>query len=351
MSPSRKSPAASLRSSQSGVGAALCRRTPQAHFFPAACFASYSFQKSLRHDRPLLDKFAVSFQPRVMKPILRLFSGILLTFTASAETLIIAGSGTVTKAITPAVEEFKKATGMEVSLRPLPSAKGIFAVAQGQAQIGLTIEDVSDAQRQLFSSVNFHSTKVGRGAIYLLVSPDVWDAGVHALSRDQMLSVIENKGMNWAAFGGPDQPIKFVSPAGGSLANFATWLHGKTTPEHEAKIKSRTVIYNENGGFAHSKYIGEGHGVLAVLSEWFLTNESKAHKLAISTPEGSIDPSTQNIGSGRYPMSFDLQLITNGPPQEMAKQFIDFLLSEKGQALIESQGYVHIQASAQKLSK
>ena len=84
-----------------------------------------------------------------MKMCVRLLLWLLLPLAAPAETLNIVGSGTVATAIGPAIEEFGKASGVEVNLQMRPSFDGIFAVAEGKAQIGLTIADVSDAQRQL----------------------------------------------------------------------------------------------------------------------------------------------------------------------------------------------------------
>ena len=296
-----------------------------------------------------LDIFILTLQRAIMKSVLRLLFGVLLTFTASAETLTIIGSGTVSTAITPAIEEFKKTSGIEVNLQPLPSVKGIFGVAEGQAQIGLTIEDVSDAQRQLYPAVDFHSTTLGRGAIYLLVSPDVWEAGVHALSREQVVSIIQKKAGNWKVLGGPDVPITFIPPQGGSRANFGNWLYGKSTPEFSAKMKSLEVGWDSIS--ARAGNVGLGHGVLAALSEHFRPGGSKGHKLAILTPDGPVEATAANVSDGRYPMSFNLQAITSGPPQGMTKKAIEFLLSEKAQALIEAEGYARIRAPSQKESK
>ncbi len=265
----------------------------------------------------------------------------------SAETLTIAGSGTVATAITPAIEEFKKTSGIEVSLQPLPSVKGIFAVGDGSAQIGLTIAEVSDAQRQLYPTVDFRSTTVGRGAIYLLVSPDVWEAGVRALSREQVLSVIEKKTVNWMDLGGPDFAITFLPPSAGSLTNFGKWLYGKSTPALDAKMKAFAVAGPSRIATVFSEDIGSGRGVLGALSERFRPEQSKARKLGVLLPEGIAEATASNIRSGHYPLSFDLQLLTNGPPLGSAKQAIEFLLSEKAQTLIESEGYARAPAPAQ----
>ncbi|NEE57080.1 phosphate ABC transporter substrate-binding protein, partial [Streptomyces sp. SID8455] len=46
--------------------------------------------------------------------------------------------------------------------------------------------------------------------------------------------------------------------------------------------------------------------------------------------------------SGKYPMNRPLYLITNGEPTGDAKKFIDYLLSDKGQSLLEPHGYLSL---------
>jgi phosphate transport system substrate-binding protein len=152
--------------------------------------------------------------------------------------------------------------------------------------------------------------------------------------------------VNWKDVGGADAPIEFRSPGSGSLANFLTWVYGKTTPELEAKMKAVTAYWATKSGMAAA--IGDGHGVLGAFSGYYRPGESKARKLAIMTPGGAVDPTPENIRSGRYPMSFNLQLITNGHPQGVAKNAIDFLLTDQGQARIEKEGFARIPASPQK---
>jgi phosphate transport system substrate-binding protein len=269
--------------------------------------------------------------------------------TLRAETLTLVGSGTVATAITRPLEEFKKSSGVDVTLQPKPSIRGVFGVAEGQAEIGLTIAEVTDAQRKLFPSVDFHTTTIGRGGLYLLVSPDVWDAGVRALSREQVLGVVEKKVVSWKELGGADEPITFFPPGGGSLENFGTWLFGKFSPELEAKLKKGGELRSPI--LERANEIASRRGTLTVLSEHFRPGASKAQKLAILIEGRPVDATTANLQNGTYPLSFDLRLITNGPPKGAAKKAIDFLLSEAGQKLIEDEGYGRARAPAQKASK
>ena len=53
-----------------------------------------------------------------------------------------------------------------------------------------------------------------------------------------------------------------------------------------------------------------------------------------------VHPTPENIATGKYPMSRPLFLLTNGLPAGDGKSFVDFLLGERGQALVRKHGYL-----------
>ena len=55
-----------------------------------------------------------------------------------------------------------------------------------------------------------------------------------------------------------------------------------------------------------------------------------------------VQPTLENIVNGTFPITRNLLLITNGEPQGNSQAFIDFILSEQGQKIVEEAGYVRI---------
>ena len=53
-----------------------------------------------------------------------------------------------------------------------------------------------------------------------------------------------------------------------------------------------------------------------------------------------VECTRETIISGSYPLSRPLFMYTNGAPEGKTKQFIDFILSEEGQKLVEEEGFV-----------
>jgi len=55
---------------------------------------------------------------------------------------------------------------------------------------------------------------------------------------------------------------------------------------------------------------------------------------------GSVSPTAESILSGAYPLSRSLYFYTKGEPSGLTKEFIDFVMSEKGQNLVREVGYI-----------
>jgi len=57
-----------------------------------------------------------------------------------------------------------------------------------------------------------------------------------------------------------------------------------------------------------------------------------------------VPPESQNIATHKYPLSRPLFVLTNGEPSGEAKTMVDFLLGERGQALVQKHGYLPLKA-------
>ena len=57
-------------------------------------------------------------------------------------------------------------------------------------------------------------------------------------------------------------------------------------------------------------------------------------------PINGVGPSKQTVLSGKYPLSRPLFMYTNGDPQGTTKAFLDFVMSEDGQKIVDEEGFV-----------
>jgi len=175
-------------------------------------------------------------------PLLACFcTGSLL---AEPEPLKINGSTTVNLPVAEAAEILRAESGMEILVDTQGgSSGGISMLGDGLVHLGMSSKHVSEEDRAKFPLCDFREIHIGEDAVAMIVSKDVWEGGVRALTREQMAGIYEGRIRNWKDLGGPDRRIAFFNkePGRGTWEVFAHWLYG------DAK-KAPPVSFPEVGG-------------------------------------------------------------------------------------------------------
>lgn len=76
----------------------------------------------------------------------------------------------------------------------------------------------------------------------------------------------------------------------------------------------------------------------------YATPKVKMLKVAKKKGEPAYAPSVENVHNKNYPIARSLQIYTLGEPQGEIKKYIDWILSEEGQKIVEELGYVPLKA-------
>lgn len=255
------------------------------------------------------------------------------------EVLKINGSTTVNLPVAEAAEILRAETGAQIQVDTQGgSAGGISMLGDGQVQIGMASKPVGDDDRAKYPQVDFQQIHIGEDAVALIVSKDVWDGGVQKLTKAQVQEIYEGKVTNWQQLGGPDLRIAFFNkePGRGTWEVFVHWVYGNPK-------KAPAVSFPEVGGNEETRNkVASTRGALSQLSSSWADGKT-VFALAIEQPAGeAVLPTIENIATHRYPMSRPLFLLTNGPPKGAAKTLVDFVLSERGQALVRKHGYLSL---------
>jgi phosphate transport system substrate-binding protein len=280
-----------------------------------------------------------SFLPAAFISLAPLFGTVALALPASAEPLRINGSTTVNLPAAEAAEILRAEQNMDIQVDTQGgSSGGISALGEGLVEIGMSSKPLADEDRAKYPAVKFKSIQIGEDAVALVVSRDVSEAGVHALTKAQVRDIYEGKILGWKELGGPDRRIAFFNkePGRGTWEVFAHWLYGnaKSAP---------LVSFPEVGGNEETRNkVASTRGAISQLSASWADGKT-VFALGVATPEGDvIEPTPANIASRRYPLSRPLFLLTNGEPAGPVKLFVDFVLSERGQALVKKHGYLSL---------
>lgn len=264
----------------------------------------------------------------------------LVTACADAEAggtgaMQASGSTTVAPVAADAAEALK-AKGLDITIATQGgSAGGISQLGAGQIDIALSSKPLSDEDRTAHPDIDFVTTQIGSDAVGVIVTKKVADAGVKNLTADQVRGLFEGKIKNWSELGGPDLKV-FVydkEPGRGTREVLDKFVYGDEKPPPPPESGNFAIV---GGNLETRNKLKSTPGAVAPLSTGFV----EGHKdLAVVTLNG-IAASSENVASGKYPMSRPLYMITNGEPKGTAKEFIDYILTDKGQTLLSKHGYL-----------
>jgi len=160
------------------------------------------------------------------------------------DTLKINGSTTDNPPAAEAAEILRMENGLAIHVDTQGgSSGGISQLGDGLVQVGMSSKHLSAEDRAKYPGIDFIEIQIGEDAVAMIVSRDVWESGVRALSREQMRGIYAGRIVNWKELGGKDQRIVFFDkePGRGTWEVFAKWIYG------DAKL-APPVSFSEVGG-------------------------------------------------------------------------------------------------------
>jgi phosphate transport system substrate-binding protein len=285
-------------------------------------------------------KTVMKYLTAVLILLAALLSGCVSDNKSSSEDSIkinVAGSTTVLPVVSKAAEEYKTANpDVLVMVSAGGSGVGVRSVGSGLADIGMISRGITGDEREQFSDVDFREHVIGRDAVAVMVSSEVYDSGVESLSIEQLRGIYSGEIKNWAEVGGPDREMFVIDKeaARGTRHVFMEAVFG----DEYAKANGADIIVGPNN--EGQTAVAQSDAGITMLSVAWANEDVKP--IGITIDGETIKPTLETIKNGKYPISRDLVLITSGEPTGEVKAFIDFIFSENGQKIVEDSGYVAV---------
>ena len=273
------------------------------------------------------------------KRLLGIFVGLLIIICsifivyasnsyARRKGITIKGSTTVLPIAQACAESYMdKNLKVSISVQGGGSGVGIASIIDGTANIGNASRSIKDKEiaKAKEKGVNPVGHVVAKDGIAVIVNPS---NKINALSKDQIKGIYTGIISNWSQLGVRGGKIVVISrdSASGTFEAFNKLALKK------AKVRPDALLQASNQAVATT--VSKTPGAIGYIGLGYVTS-----KVKIVTVDG-IECNKETVVSGTYPLSRPLFMYTNGDPQGDVKKFINFVLSDEGQKLVEENGYV-----------
>jgi len=253
----------------------------------------------------------------------------------------IAGPASTKPILTGIVSIMKKDKGLLIGISTdFTSSEALDALAQEKADIALITRPLGLDDRAEYPYVDFQTVPVGMEVVALGVSSDLWDAGLHTITKEAMRDIYERKTTNWKNAGGPDEKINFVNfkQGQGIWEIFAEWLYGDN---RKAPIPKVQYVGTNDDARAALEFTP---GTIAPLDAGFVDG-SRCHALDIDLPERIARPMAEDVAAGIYPLVRPIFAVVICRPSLAIRTVTEFFISPSGQELVKKSGAMGMDAA------
>lgn len=267
-----------------------------------------------------------------MKKFAFILAALATVAVANAQKLVIKGSDTLGAKLVPMLAEEYKATnpGTSFEIAAEGSTTGLTAIIDNTAQIGMSSRRAKPTEVSAASAkgVSLKPTIVAFDGIAIVVNTG---NPVKALTKRQVEQIFAGDITDWSAVGGTPGKISIYTrnTSSGTYSDFKDLAMAKRDyASSSQKMAGNEQIVSEVGKNPN----GIGYVGLAYI------NEPSIHVASI---DGHM-PTKAEVQSKKYPYARPTFYYTNGTPTGEAAKFIDFSLSDAGQAIAEKIGFVGV---------
>ena len=238
-------------------------------------------------------------------------------------TLSMNGSTSMEKVIKAVNGAFmEKNKGVTVNLNLTGSGTGIQEASEGKCDIGNSSRKLKDEEAE-----KLDATVVGLDGIALVVNPA---NKLEDITLEDLAKVYSGEITNWKELGGDDKSIVVIGREDGSGTRdgFESIVMGDKEPKYAQELESTGSVINA---------VATTDGAIGYASLANVDETVKALKV------GGVEATEENVKSGTYEVQRPFICATlKGSDNKLVKAYLDFILSEEGQALVLAQGAVPV---------
>jgi phosphate transport system substrate-binding protein len=264
------------------------------------------------------------------------------SFAESKKSIQIKGSDTMVNLGQAWAEAFnKKSPDVNVAVTGGGSGTGISALLNGTCDIAETSRAMEPKELKAAESKGIKplEQKVALDGIVVVVNPR---NPVKNLTMDQLRSIFMGDITNWKDVGGKNMEIVILSREvnSGTHLFFKEHVLRRGAAKGPEEFAPMALLMPSSQAIADE--VANNENAVGYYGMGYVSPRQKVIAVAKDTAASYVEPSIVTVKDGTYPISRPLFMCTNGEPQGAIKDFIDFVYSAEGQAIVEKVDFVPI---------
>jgi len=255
----------------------------------------------------------------------------------------VIGSNTVTPLSTMWAEAFMTANPkVNIAISGPGSGAGIAALIDGTTDICQSSRSIksSEVDQAKAKGVQPYEIVVASDGLAVVVNPA---NPLTDITIEQLSAIYSGKVSNWKELGGNDAPIVALARDTNSgthvfFKEHVVQMDGLPTKDTALEYGSDVLLLpSTEAGVTEA---ANNANAIFYSGLGYVTGQVKVLAVKKTGSEPAVSPSIATVLDGTYAIARPLLYYTNGAPTGAVKAFIDYCLSDEGQAIVVESGYV-----------
>lgn len=263
-------------------------------------------------------------------------------FAKKGDSLQIKGSDTMVNLVQGWAEAFMQKNPDDfIAVTGGGSGTGIAALINGTCEVAMSSREIKQKEIALAEKKGVHPKQISVALDGLAVVVHK-DNPVSNLTIDQLADIFTGRTTNWKEVGGNDMKIVLLSREvnSGTHVYFKEHVLRKGDAQSKEEFSPEALLLPSSQAIADE--VHHNSGTIGYYGMGYISKDQKAISVAKDAQSGYVYPTVEDVVSGKYPISRPLFIYVNGEFDGSAKKFIDFVLSDAGQALVVQLDFVPI---------